>query len=114
MKLNGTLMSSFLFNTGLIQMCSVAVIQFCATAFDIYAKETAIAEIFGGEVRAAGPHGPRVGDHTSPYPYRRARDSQRGPRESGVLGAPLSQYTPALTRTRWARAGRRRSRTFAA
>jgi len=51
MKLNGTLMSSFLFNTGLIQLCSVAVIQFCATAFDIYAKETAIAEIFGGEIK---------------------------------------------------------------
>ena len=66
MKLNGTLMSSFLFNTGLIQLCSVAVIQFCATAFDIYAKETAIAEIFGGEVRAAGPHGPRARDHTLP------------------------------------------------
>lgn len=50
MKQNGTLMSSFLFNVGLICMCSVAVIQFCSQAFSLYAAETAIQEIFDVEV----------------------------------------------------------------
>ena len=50
MKLNGTLMSSFLFNVGLIMLSSVAVIQFCARAFDGYAAETSVAEIFGEEM----------------------------------------------------------------
>ena len=55
MKQNGTLMSSFLFNVGLICMCSVAVIQFCSQAFSLYAAETAIQEIFDVEVRARPP-----------------------------------------------------------
>ena len=50
MKLNGTLMSSFLFNTGLIMLSSISVIQFCARAFDGYAAETSVAEIFGDEL----------------------------------------------------------------
>lgn len=50
MKLGGTLMSSFLFNVNLIMLSSIAVIQFCARAFDGYAAETAVTEIFGGEI----------------------------------------------------------------
>ncbi|EPS57824.1 hypothetical protein M569_16993, partial [Genlisea aurea] len=47
MKWGGTLMSSFLFNVGLILLCSISVIQFCATAFAYYAQATAAQEIFG-------------------------------------------------------------------
>ena len=50
MKLGGTLMSSFLFNVNLIMLSSIAVIQFCSRAFDGYAAETAVSEIFGGEI----------------------------------------------------------------
>ncbi|VAI69324.1 unnamed protein product [Triticum turgidum subsp. durum] len=47
MKWGGTLMNSFLFNVGLILLCSISVIQFCATAFAYYAQATAAQEIFG-------------------------------------------------------------------
>ncbi|GBG91838.1 hypothetical protein CBR_g53729 [Chara braunii] len=50
MKWGGTLMSSFLFNVGLILLTSISVIQFCSTAFAVYAQETAIAEIFGHQL----------------------------------------------------------------
>ncbi|XP_020578189.1 LIMR family protein At5g01460 [Phalaenopsis equestris] len=47
MKWGATLMNSFLFNVGLILLCSISVIQFCATAFSSYARATAAQEIFG-------------------------------------------------------------------
>jgi len=47
MKWGGTLMNSFLFNVGLILLCSISVIQFCSTAFAVYAQATAAQEIFG-------------------------------------------------------------------
>ncbi|GMI71418.1 hypothetical protein like AT5G01460 [Hibiscus trionum] len=47
MKWGATLMSSFLFNVGLILLCSISVIQFCSTAFGYYAQATAAQEIFG-------------------------------------------------------------------
>ncbi|XAR68818.1 hypothetical protein NMG60_11000190 [Bertholletia excelsa] len=47
MKWGGTLMNSFLFNVGLILLCSISVIHFCATAFAYYAQATAAQEIFG-------------------------------------------------------------------
>ncbi|KNA15252.1 hypothetical protein SOVF_099800 [Spinacia oleracea] len=47
MKWGATLMNSFLFNVGLILLCSISVIQFCATAFAYYAQATAAGEIFG-------------------------------------------------------------------
>ncbi|KAG9147924.1 hypothetical protein Leryth_003512 [Lithospermum erythrorhizon] len=47
MKWGATLMNSFLFNVGLILLCSISVIQFCATAFGYYARATAAQEIFG-------------------------------------------------------------------
>ena len=50
MKVGDTLMSSFLFNTGLIMLCSISIIQFCSQVFDQYAAETAIDEIFGNQV----------------------------------------------------------------
>ncbi|KAK1265735.1 LIMR family protein [Acorus gramineus] len=40
-------MNSFLFNVGLILLCSISVIQFCATTFGYYAQATAAQEIFG-------------------------------------------------------------------
>ncbi|KAK3280837.1 hypothetical protein CYMTET_11340 [Cymbomonas tetramitiformis] len=50
MKPNGTMMSSFLFNVGLICLCSISVIQFCADAFDVYANETDIQQIYGVQI----------------------------------------------------------------
>ncbi|KAM3314616.1 hypothetical protein ACQJBY_033430 [Aegilops geniculata] len=47
MKWGGTLMNSFLFNVGLILLCSISVIQFCETTFAYYAQATAAQEIFG-------------------------------------------------------------------
>ncbi|EFJ32053.1 hypothetical protein SELMODRAFT_75198 [Selaginella moellendorffii] len=47
MKYGGTLMNSFLFNVGLILLCSVSVIQFCSKAFALYARATTAQEIFG-------------------------------------------------------------------
>ncbi|CAL9113579.1 unnamed protein product [Musa textilis] len=47
MKWGGTLMNSFLFNVGLILLCSISVIQFCASAFAYYSQATAAQEIFG-------------------------------------------------------------------
>lgn len=46
MKLNGTFMSSFLFNIGLILIADFAVIQLCAQAFGLYANETSVKSIF--------------------------------------------------------------------
>jgi len=46
MKLGQTLMSSFLFNTGLILLTSVAITQFLTVSFDAYARLTQINVIF--------------------------------------------------------------------
>ena len=53
MKYGATLMSSFLFNTGLVLLATNAAIQFCAQAFALYANETAIQQIWGGQVSVA-------------------------------------------------------------
>jgi LMBR1 domain-containing protein 1 len=50
MSPGNTLMSSFLFNTSLIMLCSISIIQFCSAAFDQYANETSIDEIFGNQI----------------------------------------------------------------
>ena len=50
MKLGRTNMSSLLFNTGLIMLGSVSIVQFCAQAFPVYAAETAVRDIFGGNI----------------------------------------------------------------
>lgn len=48
---NGTLMNSMLVNSALVLLSSTAVLQFCATAFPIYAFNTAIEEIFGNDIQ---------------------------------------------------------------
>jgi LMBR1 domain-containing protein 1 len=45
-----TLMSSFLVNSALILLASSAVVQFCATAFEAYAQQTSIQEIFSNDI----------------------------------------------------------------
>ncbi|KAG2295005.1 hypothetical protein Bca52824_041674 [Brassica carinata] len=51
MKWGATLMNSFLFNVGLILLCSIRLVHLCdsilATAFGYYAQATAAQEIFG-------------------------------------------------------------------
>lgn len=51
MKPGATLMSSFLFNTALVLLATNAAIQFCSQAFALYANETSIQQIWGGQVR---------------------------------------------------------------
>eukprot|EP01064_Diplonema_japonicum_P029203 TRINITY_DN4656_c2_g1_i1.p1 TRINITY_DN4656_c2_g1~~TRINITY_DN4656_c2_g1_i1.p1 ORF type:complete len:525 (+),score=130.35 TRINITY_DN4656_c2_g1_i1:60-1577(+) len=46
MKVNGTLMSSFLFNTLLVLLTSVTVSQFCAMSFRDYAANTVVDSLF--------------------------------------------------------------------
>lgn len=43
-------MNALLFNTALILLSSTAVLQFCAEAFAVYAKDTDIQEIFGNDI----------------------------------------------------------------
>lgn len=45
MKLNKTYMSSFLFNTGLVLLCALPVVQFSASAFQDYARYTTINQV---------------------------------------------------------------------
>lgn len=51
MRVGGTLMSSFLFNVALVLLATQAAIQFCAQAFELYADNSAIQKIWGGQVR---------------------------------------------------------------
>lgn len=51
MRVGGTLMSSFLFNVILVLLATQAAIQFCAQAFELYADNSAIQKIWGGQVR---------------------------------------------------------------
>eukprot|EP01065_Artemidia_motanka_P034706 TRINITY_DN423_c4_g3_i1.p1 TRINITY_DN423_c4_g3~~TRINITY_DN423_c4_g3_i1.p1 ORF type:complete len:514 (+),score=175.22 TRINITY_DN423_c4_g3_i1:116-1657(+) len=46
MKVDGTLMSSFLFNTMIVLLVSVVVTQFCAMSFRMYAANTVVDGIF--------------------------------------------------------------------
>lgn len=50
MKPHATLMSSFLFNTMLVQLITLPVVSFCSKAFADYAKDTTIQQIFGTDV----------------------------------------------------------------
>lgn len=50
MSPGNTLMSSFLFNTALVMLCSISIIQFCTTAFDQYVNATSISQIFGNQI----------------------------------------------------------------
>jgi len=51
MKVNGTYMSSFLFNTGLVLLCALPIVQFCVTSFDTYARYSTVNQIFGVQVQ---------------------------------------------------------------
>jgi len=51
MKMGATMMNSFLFNTLLILLCALPVVQFCTTAFNEYARLTSIDLIFGVQVK---------------------------------------------------------------
>lgn len=51
MRVGGTLMNAFLFNTGLIIICAFSVTQFCTTAFSQYTAETAINSMFALSVK---------------------------------------------------------------
>lgn len=46
MKINGTLMNSFLFNTLLIMIASVSTVQFCSISFREYAANTSVDALF--------------------------------------------------------------------
>lgn len=46
MKINGTMMNSFLFNTLLILFASVSCVQFCAMSFADYATNTAVDALY--------------------------------------------------------------------
>lgn len=50
MRRGATIMSSFLFNVALILLATTASIQFCATAFALYADGTAVYDIFGNQL----------------------------------------------------------------
>lgn len=50
MKVNGTYMSSFLFNTGLVLLCALPIVQFCVTAFDSYAIYATVNQVFGTQI----------------------------------------------------------------
>jgi LMBR1 domain-containing protein 1 len=50
MRKGATIMSSFLFNVALILLATTATIQFCATAFALYADGTAINDIYGNQL----------------------------------------------------------------
>lgn len=50
-KPGATVMSSLLFNVALILLASTAAIQFAASAFALYAQDTAILDIYGNTVR---------------------------------------------------------------
>jgi len=51
MRVKGTLMNAFLFNTLLILVCSVSITEFCTTAFSMYTSQTAINSMFTMSVR---------------------------------------------------------------
>eukprot|EP00744_Colponema_vietnamica_P012293 GILI01017269.1.p1 GENE.GILI01017269.1~~GILI01017269.1.p1 ORF type:complete len:475 (-),score=110.88 GILI01017269.1:163-1587(-) len=46
MEVNKTLMNAFVFNTGLILITSVTVVEFCANSFDQYAANTSVNALF--------------------------------------------------------------------
>mmetsp|Transcript_18516 Transcript_18516/g.62037 ORF Transcript_18516/g.62037 Transcript_18516/m.62037 type:complete len:98 (+) Transcript_18516:1349-1642(+) len=50
MRVGATMMNSLLFNTELILLCAVAVVHFCAEAFDLYTRLTDINMLLGVQV----------------------------------------------------------------
>jgi len=50
MKVNGTMMNSFLFNVGQMLLCSISCVQLCSRAFKGFAHSSAISQIFVTQV----------------------------------------------------------------
>uniref|UniRef100_A0A7S2FLS5 Uncharacterized protein n=1 Tax=Florenciella parvula TaxID=236787 RepID=A0A7S2FLS5_9STRA len=51
MRYGKTLMNSFLFNSSVIVLCAIPVVQFCTYAFDGYARYTTISTLLGVQVK---------------------------------------------------------------
>mmetsp|Transcript_18569 Transcript_18569/g.27210 ORF Transcript_18569/g.27210 Transcript_18569/m.27210 type:complete len:554 (-) Transcript_18569:202-1863(-) len=51
MKVNKTYMSSFLFNIGLVLLCSVPVVQLSTLAFADYARYSTVNQLFGTQIQ---------------------------------------------------------------
>jgi len=51
MEIGNTLMNSFLANTWLVLISSLVVVQFCAMAFPVYARDSTINLLFGTQIR---------------------------------------------------------------
>jgi len=51
MEVNNTLMNGFLANGWVMLICSFVVVQFSATAFPIYARDSSVDLIFGTQIR---------------------------------------------------------------
>lgn len=50
MKIGATYMSSFMFNIGLVLLCSLPVVQFATTAFADYARFSTVRQLFGVQI----------------------------------------------------------------
>ena len=50
-RMGETMMSSLVFNTGVMLICSLAVTQFCTIAFREYARYTATLTMFGNQLQ---------------------------------------------------------------
>ena len=68
-QVGNTLMNSFLFNTMLLLLTAVAIVQFCTICFASYARLTAVDMLFGVQASrartggtAAAPNQARIGD----------------------------------------------------
>lgn len=51
MKLNKTYMSSFLFNIALVLLCALPVVQFSASAFQDYARNTTVSQVVNVQLK---------------------------------------------------------------
>ncbi|KAJ4462976.1 putative LIMR family protein [Paratrimastix pyriformis] len=51
MKLHGTFMNSFLFNTSLVIITTFALIQFACNCFSVYATNTSVRTLFGNQIK---------------------------------------------------------------
>jgi len=51
MEVGKTKMNAFLANTWIILVCSVPTVQFCATAFPLYTRDTQIDMLFGSQIQ---------------------------------------------------------------
>jgi len=51
MEVGKTYMSSFMFNTGLVMLCALPVVQFTTMAFQDYARYTTVGQVFGIQVQ---------------------------------------------------------------